>query len=81
MGGTRNREIEVVGLTADGTLLAGTTKCPNQSMGYHVRSQVPDAVQFVDWTPPDGGEPESGLFSRRGFNRSVQAAAEADDSL
>ena len=40
-------------------------------------------VEQIDWTPTGGGKPtcESALFSRSGFKRSVEEAADERDDL
>lgn len=79
----KGREIDVVGLTTDGTLLAGEVKFTNQPVGYDVLSRLQEDARYIDWTPPGGGDPEYeyALFSRSGFNQSVHEAADEDDSL
>jgi hypothetical protein len=48
-----------------------------------VLANLEDDVEHVDWTPTTGGEPtyEFALFSRSGFNRSVEEAADERDDL
>lgn len=79
----QEHEIDVVGLTDQGTLVAGEVKFTNQPVDYSVLSQLQDESKQVDWTPPGGGEPdyEYVLFSRNGFKQSVQEAAAEDESL
>jgi len=79
----REHEIDVVGLTAEETLLAGEVKFTNQPVGYDVLSRLQEEAKQIDWTAPAGGEPEYeyALFSRSGFKRSVREAAAEESSL
>lgn len=79
----QEHEIDVVGLTAEETLLVGEVKFTSQPVGYSVLSRLREEAQHIDWTPPAGGTPEYeyALFSRSGFKQSVQEAATEDDTL
>lgn len=46
-------------------------------------ADLEDDVEQIDWTPTGGGEPtyEFALFSRSGFKRSVEDAADERDDL
>jgi len=48
-----------------------------------VLSSLEDDVKHIDWTPTGGSEPtyEFALFSRSGFKRSVEEAADERDDL
>jgi AAA+ ATPase superfamily predicted ATPase len=79
----QEHEVDVVGLTSAGTLLAGEVKFTTQPIGFDVLSRLREEATLIDWTPPEGGDPEYefALFSRSGFKRSVQEAAAEDDTL
>lgn len=74
----KSREIDVVAPTNGSTLIAGEAKFTDASLGYDVLAGLEDDVEHVDWSPDSGGEPsyEYALFSRSGFDRSVEEAAE-----
>lgn len=78
----REHEVDVVGLTAEDTLIAGECKFQNSAVGYEVLSRLESHVEELRWSPPGGGERsvEYALFSRSGFTDSVEeAAAERTD--
>lgn len=79
----KGREIDVVAPMDGSTLLVGEAKFTGSPLGYDVLSSLEDDAPHVDWTPPDGGEPEYeyALFSRSGFSRSVREAAAGRDDL
>ncbi|ELZ06193.1 ATPase [Natrialba chahannaoensis JCM 10990] len=79
----QEHEIDIVGLTAEETLLVGEVKFTSQPVGYSDLSRLRAEAQHIDWTPPAGGDPqyEYALFSRSGFNQSVQEAATEDEML
>ena len=79
----QEHEVDVVGLTSAGTLLAGEVKFTTQPIGFDVLSRLREEATLIDWTPPEGGDPEYefALFSRSGFKRSVQEAAAEDEAL
>lgn len=71
-------EIDVVGLTTGDTLLVGECKFQQSPLGYEALSNLQTHVEELQWTPNTGGERtvEYALFSRNGFEPSVQDAAE-----
>ena len=79
----QEHEIDVVGLTTEGTLLAGEVKFTNQPVGYSVLSRLQEEVKQIEWTPPGGGDPtyEYMLFSRNGYKQSVREAAREEDNI
>lgn len=79
----REHEIDVVGLTAERTLVAGEVKFTTQPVGYTILSRLREETRQIDWTPPAGGEPdfEFALFSRNGFKQSVREAADEEDTI
>lgn len=77
------REIDVVAPTSGETLLVGEAKFRQDPVGYDVLSQLKDEASLVDWRPDSGGDPayEYCLFSRSGFESSVEEAASDRDDL
>jgi len=75
-------EVDVVGLTSEGTLIAGECKFQQSPLGYNALSRLERHVDELRWSPRDGTERTEtyALFSRNGFKPSVrEAAAERDD--
>ena len=79
----QEHEIDVVGLTTEGTLLAGEVKFTSEPVGYTILSRLQEEAKQIEWTPPGGGAPDYtfALFSRSGFKQSVREAADEDDAL
>nr|WP_256302004.1 DUF234 domain-containing protein [Haloarchaeobius salinus] len=79
----KGREVDVVAPTDESTLIAGEVKFTSDPLGYDVLSNLEDDVEHIDWTPTTGGEPtyEFALFSRSGFKRSVEEAADERSDL
>jgi AAA+ ATPase superfamily predicted ATPase len=77
------REIDVVAPTDGDTLVVGEVKFRQQPVGYDVLSQLETEAPLVDWTPESGRDPEYryALFSRSGFKRSVEEAAEERNDI
>ena len=77
------REIDVVAPTDRDTLVVGEVKFRQQPVGYDVLSQLETEAPLVDWTPESGRDPEYryALFSRSGFKRSVEEAAEERNDI
>ncbi|MCL9814977.1 hypothetical protein AArcSt11_15070 [Natranaeroarchaeum aerophilus] len=76
-------EVDVVATTDESTLIAGEAKFTNTPLGYDGLAGLEDDVPYIDWTPPGGDEPtyEFALFSRSGFKRSVEEAADEREDL
>ncbi|MFC7076850.1 ATP-binding protein [Haloarcula halophila] len=76
-------EIDVVGFTHERTLIAGECKFQQSPLGYDALSKLEDHVEELRWTPSDGGDRTEryALFSRSGFNPSVEEAATDRDDL
>jgi hypothetical protein len=74
----KGREVDVVAPTDESTLIAGEATFTSAPLSYDVLSDLEDDVAHIDWTPTGGGEPtyEFALFSRSGFKRSVEEAAD-----
>jgi len=69
-------EIDVVGLTDEGTLIAGECKFQESPVGYDVFSKLQDHTDELRWNPQQGDRKEEyAVFSRSGFKKSVEEAA------
>ena len=79
----KGREIDVVAPTSDQTLLVGEAKFTSGPVGYNILTGLEEDAPHIDWTPSSGGAPEYEyvLFSRSGFNPSVEEAAACRDDL
>lgn len=79
----KGHEIDVVAPTDESTLIVGEAKFTNTPLGYDVLAGLEDSTEYIDWTPPAGGDPEYeyALFSRSGFKQSVEEAATDRDDL
>jgi AAA+ ATPase superfamily predicted ATPase len=78
----REHEIDLVGLTNDGTVIAGECKFQETPVGYDAFSKLQDHLDELRWKPQDGErENKYALFSRSGFDISVEEAAEERDDL
>ncbi|MDZ7730829.1 MAG: ATP-binding protein [Natrialbaceae archaeon] len=76
-------EIDVVGLTTGQTLIVGECKFQQSPLGYDALSTLESRVDELRWSPQSGSDRivEYALFSRSGFNRSVEEAASQRDDL
>jgi AAA+ ATPase superfamily predicted ATPase len=65
-----NHELDVVGLTDEGTLIAGECKYTTRKMTEGDLAAVENTAVQIDWTPPGGGTPnyEYCCFCRSGFS-------------
>jgi len=79
----KGQEVDVVAPTDESTLIAGEAKFTNTPSAMTCSRTLEDDVEQIDWTPTGGGEPtyEFALFSRSGFKRSVEEAADERDDL
>lgn len=78
----REHEIDVVGLTNDGTVIAGECKFRETPVGYDSFSKLQDHLDELRWTPQNGERQEKyALFSRSGFERSIEEAVKKRDDL
>lgn len=78
----RQHELDVVGPTDEGVLVAGECKYTSRQMTEGDLATVENAATQIDWTPPGGGTPdhEYCCFSRSGFSDDLEtAAANRDD--
>lgn len=78
----QEREIDVVGLTTEATMVAGECKFTNSPMSYDVLSRLENDVSAVRWSQ-DGTDidHEFCLFSKSGFRQSLWEAADERDDL
>lgn len=78
----QEREIDVVGLTTEATMVAGECKFTNSPMGYDVLSRLENDVSEVRWSAsgPDIDH-EFCLFSKSGFGQSLLDAADTREDL
>lgn len=75
-------EVDVVGLTPEGTLVAGECKFTNSPMDYSALSALEEHAAEIRWTPdsPDTVTRQYALFTRSGATQSVhKAVADRDD--
>jgi AAA+ ATPase superfamily predicted ATPase len=74
-------EVDVVGLTVDGTMVTGESKFTSAPLDYSALASLEAHTEEIRWSP-DGTnvEHEYALFARSGFTDSVrEAAADRDD--
>jgi hypothetical protein len=76
-------EVDVVGLTTGKTLIAGECTFQQSPLGYDALSKLERHVDELRWTPDGGGGRTEAyaLFSRSGFNPSVEEAASEREDL
>jgi hypothetical protein len=77
----QHHEVDIVGLTTDGTMVVGECKFTNSPLDYSALASLEQHAAEIRWSP-DGGEVsrEYALFARNGFTDSVRdAAADRDD--
>lgn len=77
-----NHELDVVGLASDGTLVVGECKYTTREMTEGDLADLERAAALVEWTPPEGGDPDRHYccFCRSGFSAGLrEAAAERED--
>lgn len=79
----KDAELDVVGLTEAGTLLAGECKFTNTPVGQSVLENLEETAEQVRWNPPDVQEvtTEYHLFSRSGYTDAVESEADGRDDL
>lgn len=76
-----DHEVDVVGFTADGTMVVGECKFTTAPLDYSALASLEDHATEIRWTPASGeGETEYALFTRSGATQSVlEATSERDD--
>lgn len=68
-------EVDVVGFTTDGTMVAGECKFMNAPLDYSALASLEDHAAEIRWTPDTGNTTtEYALFTRSGVTQSVQEA-------
>lgn len=79
----REHEVDVVGLGAERTLVAGECKFQRAPVGHEALAQLERHVDELRWTPADGGDRTVAyaLFARNGFAESVEEVADERDDL
>jgi len=77
----KEHEVDVVGLTDDGTMVAGECKFTSSPLDYSALASLEDHADEIRWSRDSGEvEREYALFARGGFTQSVrEAAADRDD--
>ncbi|WP_440008523.1 ATP-binding protein [Halomicrococcus sp. SG-WS-1] len=75
-------EVDVVGFTADGTMVTGECKFTTAPLDYSALDSLEKHTEEIRWSP-DGNEVthEYALFARNGFTQSVREAATDRDDL
>ncbi|WP_121743618.1 ATP-binding protein [Natronorubrum halophilum] len=78
----REHEVDVVGFTTDGTMVAGECKFTNAPLDYSALASLEDHSAEIRWTPDTGDtDMEYALFTRSGVTQSVQEAVSERDDL
>jgi len=74
----QHTELDVVGLASDGTLVAGECKYTTREMHEGDLADLERSASQVDWTPPNGGNPDYHYccFCRSGFSDGLRQAAD-----
>jgi AAA+ ATPase superfamily predicted ATPase len=75
-------EVDVVGLTADGTMVTGECKFTSAPLDYSALASLETHTDEIRWSP-EGTDVshEYALFARNGFTQSVRDAATDQDNL
>lgn len=73
----RHHELDVVGPTDEGVLVAGECKYTTRKMNEGDLARVEDTAANIEWTPPGGGSPEYEYccFCRSGFSDGLMETA------
>lgn len=76
-------EMDVVGLTADGTMIVGECKFTNSPLDYGTISSLEEHAEEIRWSPPHGGPVtrQYALFTRNGATRSVREEVASREDL
>jgi len=78
----KEHEVDVVGLTDDGTKVAGECKFTSSPLDYSALASLEDHADEIRWSPDSVDvEQEYALFARSGFTQSVREAAGDRDDL
>ncbi|NHN46606.1 ATP-binding protein [Halostella sp. JP-L12] len=77
-----HHELDVVGLASDGTIVAGECTYTTREMTEGDLADLERSAGVIEWTPPNGGDPEYHYccFCRSGFSEGLRSVAgERDD--
>jgi len=78
----KEHEVDVVGLTVDGTMVTGECKFTNSPLDYNALASLEEHTQEIRWSPDSGDVTQKyALFARNGFTQSVRDAATERDNL
>ncbi|MDR5673309.1 ATP-binding protein [Halalkaliarchaeum sp. AArc-GB] len=78
----KEHEVDVVGFTTDGTMVAGECKFTNAPLDYGALASLEDHAAEIRWTPDtDERNTKYALFTRNGATQSVQEAVSERDDL
>ncbi|KZN23211.1 ATPase [Haladaptatus sp. R4] len=78
----KNHEVDAVGFTTDGTMVAGECKFTAAPLDYSALASLETHAEEIRWSPNSGEDPtrKYALFTRNGATRSVrEAVSERDD--
>lgn len=80
---SHGHEIDIVVPTSHDKLVVGEVKFQNKPLDYSVLTQLEREAELISWKPTTENEVEYEyvLFSRKGFTRSLQEAAEEREDL
>ncbi|QLH84926.1 ATP-binding protein [Halosimplex pelagicum] len=79
----QEHEVDVVGVTTDGTMVVGECKFTNSPLDYGALASLEEHAAEIRWTPDEGGDvdTEYALFTRSGTTQSVHEAVSDRDDL
>jgi AAA+ ATPase superfamily predicted ATPase len=78
-----HHELDVVGLASDGTIVAGECKYTTREMNEGNLADLERSAGMVEWTPPNGGDPDYHYccFCRSGFTDGLRRVADERDDV
>ncbi len=75
-------DVDVVGLTVDGTMVTGECKFTTSPLDYNTLASLEEHTREIRWSPDSGDVTQkSALFARNGFTQSVRDVATERDDL
>lgn len=78
----KGHEVDIVGLTDDGTMVAGECKFTSSPLDYGAFASLEEHADEIRWSPDSGNvKRKYALFARSGFTQSVREAASERDDL
>ncbi|WP_135855270.1 ATP-binding protein [Halorussus salinus] len=78
----KEHEVDVVGLTVDGTMVTGECKFTNSPLDYNALASLEEHTQEIRWSPDSSDVTRKyALFARNGFTQSVRDATTERDDL